>query len=48
MVDDEWLMLVEEEVREIPVCHHFSYAAIFPVSAVSGEGILNCCRKYRN
>jgi selenocysteine-specific elongation factor len=39
MVDDEWLMLVEEEVREYLSATILADAAIIPVSAVSGEGI---------
>lgn len=39
MVDEEWLMLVEEEVREYLSSTILAEAAIIAVSAVTGEGI---------
>ena len=39
MVDEEWLMLVEEEVREYLSATILADAAIIAVSAVTGEGI---------
>jgi selenocysteine-specific elongation factor len=39
MVDDEWLMLVEEEIKEYIATTILKDAAIIPLSAVTGEGI---------
>lgn len=39
MVDEEWLMLVEDEVKEYMAGTILKNAPIIPLSAVSGEGI---------
>jgi len=39
MVDEEWLMLVEDEVREYMAGTILKDAPIIPLSAVTGEGI---------
>lgn len=39
MVDEEWLMLVEDEVREYMAGTILKDAPVIPLSAVSGEGI---------
>jgi selenocysteine-specific elongation factor len=37
--DEEWLMLVEDDVRELLAPTRFSSAPIIPTSAVTGQGI---------
>lgn len=39
LVDEEWLLLVEEDVRELLKPTHFRDAPIVPVSSVTGAGL---------
>ena len=39
LVDEEWLLLVEEDVRELLKPTHFRHAPIVPVSSVTGAGL---------